>query len=41
MSSRCSLVDDSMLTTLEPPRSDTTILPVAPAAADAGDEREQ
>jgi len=38
MSSRCSLVDDSMLTTLEPPRSDTTILPVAPAAAD---EREQ
>lgn len=36
MSSRCSLVDDSMLTTLDPPRSDTTIFPdaAAPAAVD-------
>uniref|UniRef100_A0A0A9AUB3 Uncharacterized protein n=1 Tax=Arundo donax TaxID=35708 RepID=A0A0A9AUB3_ARUDO len=30
-----------MLTTLDPPRSDTTIFPVAPAAADAEDDREQ
>jgi len=37
MSSRCSLVADSMLTTLEPPRSDTTIFPVS---ADAGDDAE-